>query len=128
MSTVYIVSAPSGSGKSTLVSELFKVVRNLDFSISYTTRPPRGSDPSPQPAPTCPGFSRAAAIPTRMKCLFTRSVARMPLMLRFSAADQNGTCVMCTPSGKGRVHEPRTDVRNPGPVTFWVPSYRRTTP
>jgi guanylate kinase len=44
MSTVYIVSAPSGSGKSTLVSELFKVVKNLDFSISYTTRPPRGSE------------------------------------------------------------------------------------
>lgn len=44
MSIVYIVSAPSGSGKSTLVSELFKVVHNLDFSISYTTRPPRGSE------------------------------------------------------------------------------------
>ncbi len=40
MSIVYIVSAPSGSGKSTLVNELFKMVRNLDFSISYTTRPP----------------------------------------------------------------------------------------
>jgi guanylate kinase len=44
MSVVYIVSAPSGSGKSTLVNELFKMVRNLDFSISYTTRPPRGSE------------------------------------------------------------------------------------
>ena len=44
MSIVYIVSAPSGSGKSTLVSELFKVVRHLDFSISYTTLPPRGSE------------------------------------------------------------------------------------
>ncbi len=44
MSIVYIVSAPSGSGKSTLVNELFKVVRHLDFSISYTTRPPRGSE------------------------------------------------------------------------------------
>jgi len=44
MSIVYIVSAPSGSGKSTLVNELFKVVRGLDFSISYTTRPPRGSE------------------------------------------------------------------------------------
>jgi guanylate kinase len=44
MSIVYIVSAPSGSGKSTLVNELFKMVRNLDFSISYTTRPPRGSE------------------------------------------------------------------------------------
>lgn len=44
MSIVYIVSAPSGSGKSTLVNELFKMVRGLDFSISYTTRPPRGSE------------------------------------------------------------------------------------
>ena len=44
MSIVFIVSAPSGSGKSTLVNELFKVVRHLDFSISYTTRPPRGSE------------------------------------------------------------------------------------
>ena len=44
MSIVYIVSAPSGSGKSTLVNELLKVVGRLDFSISYTTRPPRGSE------------------------------------------------------------------------------------
>src|SRR5258708_20522428 len=44
MSMVYIVSAPSGSGKCTMVNELFKMVRNLDFSISYTTRPPRGSE------------------------------------------------------------------------------------
>jgi guanylate kinase len=44
MSIVYIVSAPSGSGKSTLVNELFRVVRHLDFSISYTTRQPRGSE------------------------------------------------------------------------------------
>jgi len=44
MSIVYIVSAPSGSGKSTLVNELFKMVDGLDFSISYTTRPPRGSE------------------------------------------------------------------------------------
>jgi guanylate kinase len=44
MSIVYIVSAPSGSGKSTLVSELFKMVDHLNFSISYTTRPPRGSE------------------------------------------------------------------------------------
>jgi guanylate kinase len=41
---VYIISAPSGSGKSTLVGELQKMVPNLDFSISYTTRPPRGSE------------------------------------------------------------------------------------
>jgi guanylate kinase len=44
MSIVYIISAPSGSGKSTLVNELRKIVPNLEFSISYTTRPPRGSE------------------------------------------------------------------------------------
>jgi guanylate kinase len=41
---VYIISAPSGSGKSTLVNELLKKVSNLEFSISYTTRAPRGSE------------------------------------------------------------------------------------
>ena len=41
---VYIISAPSGSGKSTLTNELLKLVSNLDFSISYTTRSPRGSE------------------------------------------------------------------------------------
>lgn len=41
---LYIISAPSGSGKSTLVNELRKFVPYLDFSISYTTRAPRGSE------------------------------------------------------------------------------------
>ncbi|MGH9557129.1 MAG: guanylate kinase, partial [Terriglobales bacterium] len=41
---LYIISAPSGSGKSTLVTELRKSVPHLDFSISYTTRKPRGSE------------------------------------------------------------------------------------
>jgi len=41
---LYIISAPSGSGKSTLVNELRKFVPGLGFSISYTTRPPRGSE------------------------------------------------------------------------------------
>ncbi|MFZ0815021.1 MAG: guanylate kinase [Candidatus Sulfotelmatobacter sp.] len=41
---VYIISAPSGSGKSTLVNELLPKVKNLEFSISYTTRSPRGSE------------------------------------------------------------------------------------
>jgi len=44
MSTVFIISAPSGSGKSTLVNELRKIVSHLEFSISYTTRAPRGSE------------------------------------------------------------------------------------
>ncbi len=41
---VYIVSAPSGSGKSTLTAEMLKVVPGIEFSISYTTRCPRGSE------------------------------------------------------------------------------------
>lgn len=41
---VYIISAPSGSGKTTLTSRLLKLVPNLEFSISYTTRAPRGSE------------------------------------------------------------------------------------
>ncbi len=42
MTTVFIISAPSGSGKSTLVKELFATVPGLMFSVSYTTREPRG--------------------------------------------------------------------------------------
>jgi guanylate kinase len=41
---LFIISAPSGSGKSTLVSQLRTLVEGLDFSISYTTRAPRGSE------------------------------------------------------------------------------------
>jgi guanylate kinase len=41
---LFILSAPSGSGKSTLVSQLRSMVPNLDFSVSYTTRAPRGSE------------------------------------------------------------------------------------
>jgi guanylate kinase len=41
---LFIISAPSGSGKSTLVSELRKQVSGVDFSVSWTTRQPRGSE------------------------------------------------------------------------------------
>ena len=44
MTTVYIISAPSGSGKSTLVNQVRQIVPRLEFSISYTTRPPRGRE------------------------------------------------------------------------------------
>src|ERR1041385_8861792 len=44
MSLVFIISAPSGSGKSTLVERVRKCVRGLEFSISYTTRRPRGHE------------------------------------------------------------------------------------
>jgi guanylate kinase len=41
---LFIISAPSGSGKSTLVNQLRSLVDNLEFSVSYTTRSPRGSE------------------------------------------------------------------------------------
>jgi guanylate kinase len=41
---LFIISAPSGSGKSTLVTQLRTLVEGLDFSISWTTRAPRGSE------------------------------------------------------------------------------------
>ncbi len=44
MTTVFIISAPSGSGKSTLVSHLMADLPGLMFSISYTTRQPRGAE------------------------------------------------------------------------------------
>jgi len=44
MTIVFIISAPSGSGKSTLVDKVRQIVSTLDFSISYTTRPPRGTE------------------------------------------------------------------------------------
>ena len=48
MTTVFIISAPSGSGKSTLVSRLLNEVEDLTFSVSYTTRKPRGTEISGQ--------------------------------------------------------------------------------
>jgi len=44
MTSVFIISAPSGSGKSTLVNKIRESVPNLEFSISYTTRQPRGAE------------------------------------------------------------------------------------
>jgi guanylate kinase len=41
---VFIISAPSGSGKSTLVNEVRQEISQLEFSVSYTTRKPRGSE------------------------------------------------------------------------------------
>jgi guanylate kinase len=42
---VFIVSGPSGSGKSTLVLKMLEVPGTM-FSISCTTRPPRGTESS----------------------------------------------------------------------------------
>jgi guanylate kinase len=44
MTTVFIISAPSGSGKSTLVKRLLAGNSGLMFSVSYTTRRPRGAE------------------------------------------------------------------------------------
>jgi len=44
MTNVYIISAPSGSGKSSLVKGVRKIVPGLIFSVSYTTRAPRGDE------------------------------------------------------------------------------------
>src|ERR1017187_8663977 len=44
MTTVFIISAPSGSGKSALVGRLLANGPELMFSVSYTTRRPRGAE------------------------------------------------------------------------------------
>jgi guanylate kinase len=44
MTTIFIISAPSGSGKSTLTRQLIERVDGLRFSVSYTTRAPRGNE------------------------------------------------------------------------------------
>ncbi len=41
---VIIFSAPSGAGKSTVVNHLMKIFPNLGFSISATSRKPRGEE------------------------------------------------------------------------------------
>ena len=42
--TIIVLSGPSGAGKSTLVGEVLKVMPDLNFSISCTTRKPRGAE------------------------------------------------------------------------------------
>jgi guanylate kinase len=44
MAKVIIFSAPSGSGKSTIINYLMSQNLNLHFSISATSRPPRGTE------------------------------------------------------------------------------------
>ena len=44
MAKVIIFSAPSGSGKSTIINYLMQQQLNLHFSISATSRPPRGTE------------------------------------------------------------------------------------
>ena len=44
MEKVIIFSAPSGSGKTTIVHELLKRYPQFEFSISATSRAPRGAE------------------------------------------------------------------------------------
>ena len=44
MGKLIIFSAPSGSGKTTIVRELLKHFKNFEFSISATSRQPRGAE------------------------------------------------------------------------------------
>lgn len=44
MSKLIIFSAPSGAGKSTLIRYLLEQRLNLQFSVSATSRPPRGNE------------------------------------------------------------------------------------
>jgi guanylate kinase len=41
---ILVVSGPSGSGKSTLIREVRQKVPDLGYSISHTSRPPRGQE------------------------------------------------------------------------------------
>jgi guanylate kinase len=41
---VLVVCAPSGTGKSTLIDMLRKEFPDFGFSVSYTTRAPRGQE------------------------------------------------------------------------------------
>ncbi len=38
---LFVVSGPSGSGKSSIYKKSFELLKNIEFSVSCTTRPPR---------------------------------------------------------------------------------------
>lgn len=42
--TVFVITAPSGTGKTTLLQRLMAADPRLQFSISFTTRPPRPTE------------------------------------------------------------------------------------
>src|SRR5690242_14910135 len=44
LGNLLVITAPSGAGKSTLVARLRQYVEEINFSISYTTRKPRGNE------------------------------------------------------------------------------------
>lgn len=39
--SLYVIAAPSGAGKTSLVKRLLETTRNIEVSVSHTTRPPR---------------------------------------------------------------------------------------
>ena len=41
---IFIISAPSGAGKTTLLRKVIERLPGLQFSVSYTTRPPRANE------------------------------------------------------------------------------------
>lgn len=41
---LFVVSSPSGGGKGTLIQRVLKKVRNLSYSVSFTTRAPRNGE------------------------------------------------------------------------------------
>jgi len=41
---VIVVSAPSGAGKSTVLARVLRELGGIRFSVSHTTRPPRGAE------------------------------------------------------------------------------------
>lgn len=43
-SQLYVISGPSGVGKSTIINQIIKRVKALGYSISHTSRPPRGKE------------------------------------------------------------------------------------
>jgi guanylate kinase len=43
-SQLYVISGPSGVGKSTIINQIIKRVKGMGYSISHTSRPPRGKE------------------------------------------------------------------------------------
>jgi guanylate kinase len=41
---LFVISAPSGAGKTTIIKELFRVLQDLSFSVSATTRKKRENE------------------------------------------------------------------------------------
>ena len=44
LSQLYVISGPSGVGKSTIINKIMGTVKRLGYSVSHTSRPPRGKE------------------------------------------------------------------------------------